>query len=442
MEATLIERIDSLAKFSIDFPAEEFENAQIEVYKNTKSKYTIAGFRKGKAPRKLIENRYGENIFFEDAVKNLIGKGYTDALLELGLAPIDDPEFNFSDLSKNSGFTVTVSVHVTPQIELKEYKGLEVERPDNRVSEMDVDDEIEKVRKRNARLITVNRAAVTDDTVIMDFAGFINEEQFEGGSGERVPLKLGSGSFIPGFEEQLVGAKSGDEVDIKITFPEKYQAEELAGKDAVFHVKIHEVKAEELPVVDDEFAQDASEYDSLEEWKNDIRESLNKASVIKNEYDLKEAVIEKLYEAHDVQAPDLLVDREIDYQVELISQRLGSESLTLESYLKHVNLEESELRDKIRASAEKKIKTRLLLQAVADAESIQATEEEVEKEIAELAAGYRQDLETFKKSLNSNKLLLIVENIRNRKTTEFLVDNATVEERDQSSEYTEDSGYI
>ncbi|MCL2165402.1 MAG: trigger factor [Oscillospiraceae bacterium] len=439
MKATLIERIDSLAKFSIDFPAEEFENAQIEVYRNTRNKFTVAGFRKGKAPRKLIENYYGEDVFFEDAVKRLMGRGYTEALVELGLDPIDDPEFDFSNLSKDSGFTATVSVEVAPQIELKEYKGLEVEKPDNKISEMDVDDEIERVRKRNARLITANRAAVIDDTLIMDFAGFINDEQFEGGSGEMLTLKLGSGSFIPGFEEQLVGAKSGDEVDVKVTFPEKYHAESLAGKDAVFHVKVHEVKAEELPIVDDEFAQDASEYDTLDEWKDDIRERLDKAAAAKNEADLKEAVLEKLYEAHDVQAPDLLVKREIDYEIELISHRLRSESFTLEGYLKHNNMSENELREKIRAGAEKKIKIRLLIQAVAEAENIQAAEEEIEKEIADIAAGYGQKAETFKKSLKTEQLLVIVDDIRNRKAVEFLVDNADVYDREQDTEYTEDS---
>jgi len=281
MEAVLIEQIDSLAKFSIDFSAEEFENAQIEIFKNTRNKYSIAGFRKGKAPRKLIESHYGERVFFEDAIKNLMNKGYPDALDILNLNPIEEPTMEFSEFSKGSGFTVTVSVQVKPEIVLGQYKGLEVVRPNNKISEMDVDDEIEKVRRRNARLISVNRAAVLDDTVIIDFAGFIDEKQFEGGSGEMYSLKLGSGSFIPGFEGQLVGAKPGDETDVKVKFPDDYHVSELAGVDAVFHVKVHDVKAEELPMVDDEFAQDVSEFDSLEEWKDDTREKLEKAAAAK-----------------------------------------------------------------------------------------------------------------------------------------------------------------
>ena len=253
MKATLISKENNEAKFTMDFTAEEFENAIIKVYKAQKDKFNIDGFRKGKAPRSIIEKKYGEGVFFEDAINDLFSMNYPAALEELSLDVIDSPRAEFSQIKKGEGFTVTITVACYPEIEVKDYKGVEIETISSEVTDEDIDNELKARAKRNARMVTVDRPAKEGDTVLIDYEGWVGDNQFEGGTAERQPLKLGSGTFIPGFEEQLVGVSTGEDKDVKVTFPEEYHAEDLAGKEAVFKCKVNEVKEEEIPVINDEF---------------------------------------------------------------------------------------------------------------------------------------------------------------------------------------------
>lgn len=276
MKATFISREKNDVKFTMEFTAEEFENAQIKAYQRTKDQFQIDGFRKGKAPRSIIEKRYGEGVFFEEAIDELFNEHYGKALAELELEVIDSPAAEFSKIAKGEGFTATITVPCYPIVEVKDYKGVEIKKVTNRVKKEDVDKEIEALQKRNARMILVERPAQEGDTVLLDYSGFVGDEQFEGGTAERQELKLGSGMFIPGFEEQLIGATPGEKKDVIVVFPEEYHAKDLAGKEAVFHCLVHEIKEEQLPELDDEFAKDVSEYDTLEELKKATKERLQK----------------------------------------------------------------------------------------------------------------------------------------------------------------------
>ena len=256
MKATLISKENNRAKFTMDFTAEEFEAAVVKAYQDSKDKFNIDGFRKGKAPRSIIEKHFGEGVFFEDAINNLFQTAYPEALNELDLEVIDSPQADFSEIGKGKPLTVTIDVAVYPVVEVKDYKGIEVEQVDPEVTEEDVDRDIEAMRKRNSRMVVADRPVENGDTVILDYAGFVGDEQFQGGTAENQELKIGSGMFIPGFEEQLIGVKAGESKDVVVTFPEEYQAKELAGKEATFKCTVHEVKFEELPELDDEFAKD------------------------------------------------------------------------------------------------------------------------------------------------------------------------------------------
>ena len=269
MKATLISKENNRAKFTMDFTAEEFEAAVVKAYQDSKDKFNIDGFRKGKAPRSIIEKHFGEGVFFEDAINNLFQTAYPEALNELDLEVIDSPQADFSEIGKGKPLTVTIDVAVYPVVEVKDYKGIEVEQVDPEVTEEDVDIDIEAMRKRNSRMVVADRPVENGDTVILDYAGFVGDEQFQGGTAENQELKIGSGMFIPGFEEQLIGVKAGESKDVVVTFPEEYQAKELAGKEATFKCTVHEVKFEELPELDDEFAKDVSEFDTLAELRDD-----------------------------------------------------------------------------------------------------------------------------------------------------------------------------
>ena len=264
MKATFISRENNDVKFTMEFTAEEFENAQIKAYQAAKDQFQIDGFRKGKAPRSIIEKHYGEGVFFEEAIDQLFRESYGEALKELDLEVVDAPAAEFSKIAKGEGFTITITVPCFPIIAVKDYQGVEIEKVSQEVKDEDIDNELKALQKRNARMILVERPAQDGDTVLLDYSGFVGDEQFEGGTAERQELTLGSGMFIPGFEEQLVGATPGEKRDVTVTFPAEYHAEELAGKEAVFHCLVHEIKEEQLPELDDEFAKDVSEHDTLD----------------------------------------------------------------------------------------------------------------------------------------------------------------------------------
>lgn len=424
MKATFISKEKNDVKFTMEFSAEEFESAINRVYKAQKDKFMIDGFRKGKAPRSIIERKYGEGIFFEDAINNMFSLNYPLALDQLDLDVIDSPKAEFSELKKGEGFTVTITVECYPEIEVKDYKGVEIDKIETEVTDEDVDDEIKSMSRKNSRMVTVDRPAKDGDMVLIDYEGWIGDEQFEGGTAERQPLKLGSGTFIPGFEEQLVGASTGDDVEVKVTFPEDYHMDDVAGKDAVFKCKVHEIKEEELPDINDEFVKDISEFDTLDELKKDVKERLVKEAAVRDENQMRNSAIEKVYEANDIDVPDVMVDTEIDGMMSEFSQQLSGQGLDLDSYFKYMGMDRDSFRENLKDEAFRKVKTRMLVNAIAEKEGFEASEEDVDKEIEELAKQYSLEADKVKEMLGTQNINMISGDIKLRKAIDFLYDNA------------------
>lgn len=426
MKATFISRDKNTVKFTMEFTAEEFEQAQIKAYQEAKNRFEIPGFRKGKAPRSIIEKHYGEGVFFEDAIDALFRQFYGNALADLDLEVIDSPAAEFSKIAKGEGFTVTITVECFPIVEVKDYKGVEVEKVVQEVKDEDVENELKAVQKRNARMILVERPAKEGDTVLFDYAGFVGDEQFEGGTAERQELVLGSGMFIPGFEEQLIGTTPGEKVDVKVTFPEEYHAEELAGKEAVFHCLVHEIKEEQLPELDDEFAKDVSEYDTLEELKNANRERLEAYAKTSAENQMKDAAILKVVEANDVEIPRAMVEDEIDRMIGELNQQLRYQGITIDKYLEFTGKSMADFREEVRPEAEKAVKTRIILMGIVEAEKIEVSAEEMEKELELMAAQYQMTADKIKEMIGVENLTFLQKDLQVRKAIDFIYDNAKI----------------
>ena len=426
MKATFISREKNDVKFTMEFTAEELENAQIKAYQQNKNKFQIDGFRKGKAPRSIIEKRYGEGIFFEDAIDLLFSEHYAKALAELELEVIDSPAAEFSKIAKGEGFTATITVPCYPVVEVKDYKGVEIEKVEQEVKDEDVDKDIEALQKRNARVVSVEREAKEGDTVVLDYAGFVGEEQFEGGTAERQELKLGSGMFIPGFEEQLVGAKPGDKKDVNVTFPEEYHAENLAGKEAVFHCTVHEVKEEQLPEIDDEFVKDVSEYDTLEELKKATRERLEKYAKAGAETKMQDAALVKVVEANEVEVPVVMIEDEMSRMMQELDQQLRYQGLNLGQYMEFTGKDMAAFRDEIKPDAERQVKTRIILNSIVDAEKIEVSDEEMEEEISVMAEQYQTTADKIKEMIGVENLTYLQKDIKVKKAIKFIYDNAVI----------------
>ena len=424
MKATLISKENNEAKFTIEITAEEFENAVIDVYKSQKDKFVIDGFRKAKAPRSIIEKKYGETIFFEDAINKLFSLHYPLALDELDLDVIDNPKADFSELKKGEGFTITIEVACYPEIEVKDYKGVEIEAVKSEVTDEDVENEIKSMARKNSRMVTVDRPAQDGDMVLIDYEGWVGDEQFEGGTAERQPLKLGSGTFIPGFEEQLIGVSTGESKDVKVTFPEEYHAADLAGKEAVFKCKVHEIKEEELPEINDEFVKDVSEFDTMDELREDTRKNLEKAAEAKDENKMKDDALKAVYEANDIDVPDVMVESEIDNMMSEFDQQLRSQGMDLEGYFKYLGTEPKDFRDNLREEALKKVKTRMIINAVADQENFEATDADVDQEIEGMAKQYGLEADKVKEMIGAQNIKMIAGDIRLKKAIDFIYDNA------------------
>jgi len=427
MISTLISKEKNQAKFTLEFTAEELEKAVTEAYQATKGKYAIDGFRKGKAPRKLIEAHYGEDVFFEDAINNMFSKAYPEAIETLGLDTIDRPSAEFDKIEKGKGFTVTINVAVMPEFTVKDYKGVKVTKVEHNITDEDINKELEALQQRNSRMVLVDRPAQNGDTVLIDYSGFVGDEQFEGGTAERQPLALGSNSFIPGFEEQLVGATVGEERDVKVTFPEEYHSADLAGKEAIFKCKVHEIKEMEKPELNDEFAKDVSEFDTLEELKKDSREKLEKTAASKAEYETKNAVLEKVYEANEIDIPEVMVEDQIDEMMQEFDQQLKYQGLDLQKYFEYLQKEPKEFREELRADAYKKVKTRLIVEAVANAEKMEATDEDMEAELKAMAEQYKMEVEKLKEVMKAENYTYVAKDIKMRKAVDFMFENAIVE---------------
>ena len=426
MKATLISKENNRAKFTMDFTAEEFEAAVVKAYQDSKDKFNIDGFRKGKAPRSIIEKHFGEGVFFEDAINNLFQTAYPEALNELDLEVIDSPQADFSEIGKGKPLTVTIDVAVYPVVEVKDYKGIEVEQVDPEVTEEDVDRDIEAMRKRNSRMVVADRPVENGDTVILDYAGFVGDEQFQGGTAENQELKIGSGMFIPGFEEQLIGVKAGESKDVVVTFPEEYQAKELAGKEATFKCTVHEVKFEELPELDDEFAKDVSEFDTLAELRDDARARILESVKLQCENEAKDKVIAQVYENNKIEAPATMVADEMDRMIQELEQQMRYQGLNIEQYLQFTGSNLDDFRNEIKPEAEKRVATRIVLRSIGDVENVEVTDEDLDKELQRMSEAYNTDPENIKKMLGEENLAFFRKDIALTKVMDMLYNEAKI----------------
>jgi trigger factor len=424
-----VEKIENnTAALEIEVSEEQFERGVNKAYKKNAGRFSIPGFRKGKAPRFIIERHYGEGIFYEDAINEVCPDAYEAAVEEHNLQPVDKPEIDIVQIEKGKPFIFKAVVTVKPEVVLGDYNGIEAEKREYPVTDEDVQKELDSMRESGARMITVEeRPAKKDDMVIIDYKGFVGEEQFEGGTAENQSLVIGSGRFIEGFEDQLAGAKVGDSVTVKVNFPEDYHAEQLAGKEAEFHVDVKEIKEKELPVLDDEFAKDVSEFDTLDELKKDIRTKLEEKSEQRTKNELENEVIKKVTALSEVDIPDVMKEKQIDAMVRDFEMQLMYQGLRLEDYLNHMGNSAEDLRNNLAKDAEERVKTQLTLEKVAKTEGITETEEELDQEIEKLAKQYKQeDIGKFKKSLGEDELNYIKDSIIIRKTIDLLVERSDI----------------
>ncbi len=417
----------NMAKLTIEVSAEEFEKACEKAYQKNKNKINVQGFRKGKAPRNVIEKMYGAAVFYEDAANDLMPDAYAEAAKESGLDIVSRPEIDVVQIEKGKTFIFTAEVAVKPEVTLGEYKGVEVEKAPVEVTEDEVNAELDKVREQNSRMITVDdRAIASGDIANIDYEGFCDGVPFEGGKDTGYDLSIGSHSFIDTFEDQLIGKNVGDEVEVNVTFPAEYHAPELAGKPAMFKVKVNGIKVKELPELDDDFAQDVSEFDTLDEYKNDL-----KATILeRKEKDAKavkeEAVIDKIIENATMEIPEPMVQNTVSQMAEDFAQRIQAQGLSIDQYFKFTGMNANTFMENLKPQALKRIQSRLVLEAVAKAESITASEEEVNKEISNMAEMYQMEVDKLMELVGEDEKKAMAEDVAVQKALDFVV-NAAVE---------------
>ena len=387
----------NMAKLTIEVPAEELEKALEKAYQKQKKNISVPGFRKGKVPRAMVEKMYGPAVFYEDAVNSLVPEEYSKAAEESKLDIVSRPEINVEQIEKGKAFIFTATVAVKPEVTLGEYKGLEVAKADTTVTDEEVEAELKKEQEKNARTINVeDRPAADGDTVTLDFEGSVDGVPFDGGKAENYDLTVGSGSFIPGFEDQLVGVKIGEEVHVKVTFPEDYHAKDLAGKDAVFKCKVNEIHVKEVPEADDDFAQDISEFDTLAEYKEDIRKNLMEQKEKEAKAAKEAAVVAKVVENATMEIPDAMVDTQVRNMADDFARRIQSQGLTVDQYFQFTGMTAEKLFEQMRPDALKRIQNSLVLEAVAKAENIEISDERVEEELQKMADAYKMELDKVK----------------------------------------------
>ena len=411
--------------YSIEFAfsAEEFENAVADAYNRRKKNITVPGFRKGKAPRKVIETHYGEGVFYEDAVNSLYNRNIADVVEKTGLDVVDVENTEVVEVNKETGVKFKADLITKPVAEISDYKGLEVKKTTKTVDDAAIDAEIDKVRNRNARSITVeDRAAEKGDTAVIDFEGFLDGVAFEGGKGEKFPLELGSGSFIPGFEDQVVGKNIGEEFDVNVTFPEHYQAENLAGKPAVFKCKLHELKAKELPAVDDDFVKDVSEFDTLDEYKADIRTRIEKNAADEASTNLDNALVDALLTKLQAEVPQVMYQRRID---DIVREWSSRNRIRVEDYLKYTGISMDQFRANFTEVAKRQVDLRLALEKIAELENIAISDEDVEKEYSEMAEQYKMDVDKVKSAVPADA---VKNDLKIEKALDLVRDSAKIEE--------------
>ena len=421
-----VEKLEkNMAKLTIEVSADDLEKALQSAYNKQKSKINIPGFRKGKVPRQMIEKMYGPEIFYDDAANALIPKAYADAYDECELDIVSQPKIDVVQIEKGKPFIFTAEVATKPEVTLGEYKGLKVDKVSNRVTQKEVDAKIQEEAEKNARTIVVEDRAVQDgDEVVLDFEGFVDGVAFEGGKGENYPLTIGSGSFIPGFEEQLVGAESGKEVEVNVTFPEDYHAEDLKGKPAVFKCTVHEIKAKELPEIDDEFAAEVSEFDTLEEYKADVKAKIKAQKEADGKAKKEDQAVEQAVANATMEIPDAMLDTQVRQMADDFAQRMMQQGLTMEQYFQFTGLTAEKIMEDLRSQALKRIQTRLVLEAIAKAENIEISDEKLDEEIAKMAEAYKMEADKLKEFMGEAEKKQMKEDMAVQEAVTFLVENA------------------
>ena len=417
-----VEKLEkSQVKFSFDIDADTFEKAVAAAYNKTKHKYSVPGFRKGQVPRKGIEGMCGKEVFFEDAMDIVIPEAYSEALdKEHDIEAVATPELESFDMKEDGGVTFVLKVTVRPEVKLGKYKGLSVERKVDKVTAKQVDEEVENAREKQARIVDVDRAAKKGDIVNIDFAGSVDGVKFDGGSAEAYDLTLGSGSFIPGFEDQLVGVSKGDKKDVKVTFPEDYHAAELKGKEAVFECTVNAVKEKQLPALDDDFAKEISEFDTLAEYKADVKNKLMKDAETRADRQYDDALVQAVVDSAEVEIPQAMIDNEAEDMAKEFEYRLSYQGIKLSDYLGYINMTRDQLLDEYKEQAAKSVKTRLVMEEIVKAEELKFEDEELNAKLAEMAERAGQDVDTFKKGLGKEHYDYLANQILSDKLMDML----------------------
>ena len=421
MNVKSVEKENGKAKVVVEIDKAEFEQALNKAYAKCRKDIMLPGFRKGKAPRKMVESMYGATVFYEDAVNEIFPDIYTKAIVEQELKAVGSPSVSNMDTPDKGGVVLTIETELYPEVTLGQYKGLEVPKREVKVEESEVDAEVNRMAERNARIETVDRAAANGDTVVIDFEGFVDDKPFQGGKAEDYSLTLGSGSFIPGFEDALVGAVAGEERDVNVTFPEDYSAKELAGKPAVFKCKVHEVKESIKPELDDEFAKDVSEFDTLDALKDDIRTRFTKSRTEQNERAFESAAVQMAAANMTCNIPACMIDEQVDHQIEQFAYQLQSQGMKMEDYVKMVGGDLSSLRASMRPMAEQTVRSDILLSEIAHAENLEVTDEEVEEELKKLAEQYQMELDKVKAAVDT---AAVKSDLMGRKAAKLITDSA------------------
>lgn len=430
-----VEKLEkSMAKLTITVSAEDFEAAMVKSYNKNKNSISIQGFRKGKAPRKMVEKLYGPEIFYEDAANFAMPDAYEEAAKDSGLEIVSRPEIDIVDIGKGKEFVFSATVAVKPEVTLGEYKGIEVAKKAVKIMAADVNAELDKIREQNSRMIKVdNRGVKKDDTAVIDFEGFVDGEPFQGGKGEDYSLVIGSHSFIDDFEDQLIGKKVGDKVDVNVTFPEEYHEPSLKGKPALFKVVIKEIKMKELPKLDDEFASEVSEFETLKEYKASIKKSLAERKKEEVKREKEQEAVEKVVENISVDIPAPMLDEQVQQMVQDFAGRISGQGLSFEQYMQMTGMTPDALMGQMRPEAEKQIKTRLTLEAIAKAENIKATAKEIDQEIERMASMYQMEVDKVKEMFGDTERDQIAMDLAVQKAVDFVLKNA-VEIEEESEE--------
>ena len=424
-----VEKLEkNMAKLTIEVDAAKVNDAIKKAYDKNKGKMSVPGFRKGKVPQAMIEKMYGPEVFYEDAANFLIPDAYAEEVEAAeDLEVVSQPKIDVVQMEKGKNFIFTAEVALKPPVDLGKYKGVKIEKIDTEVTDEDIDKEIKREQEANARTITVEDRPVKDgDTAVIDFEGFIGDKAFEGGKGENYPLVIGSGSFIPGFEEQLIGKNSGDDVDVKVTFPEDYNAKDLAGKEALFKVKINEIKEKELPELDDEFASEVSEFDTMAEYREDVKKNLAEKKEKEAKDKKEDAVIEAIIKDSKMDIPEAMVETQARTMVNDYARRLQSQGLSLEQYFMFTGLDMDKFTGQMKEGARKRIESRLILEAVVKAENFEVTDEEYEKELERIAGESKMEVDKLKEYIGDDEYgkKQIIDDLKIQKAVDFVVDNA------------------